>query len=203
MAEYAQRGLGSMSDALRLATGKRRWATLSNGWRNGAGRRAAGSAGCCYSPHTGPRAGVRPRCCAGRCLDRARRGRGCSAPALLRGHDPRPADPRSGSPPWAAPDPGCPVGRSFGADPPGDGGCPVGGGTVPPLPAAQPAGRLPELRGAPEAGPARARAIAALSPGDPLQVRAGENRWELLDRSALICEAWEVVVPELVFEPDP
>ena len=88
------------------------------------------------------------------------------------------------------------------------------------------------------------RAIAALSPGDPLQVRAGENRWELLDRSGtvvgqlahgfhapagtrfasvtvlaivnwdrersepefrsgLICEAWEVVVPELVFEPDP
>jgi ATP-dependent DNA helicase RecQ len=87
------------------------------------------------------------------------------------------------------------------------------------------------------------RAIAALSPGDPLQVRAGENRWELLDRSGtvvgqlargfhapagtrfasatvlaivnwdrersepefrsgLICEAWEVVVPELVFEPD-
>ena len=87
------------------------------------------------------------------------------------------------------------------------------------------------------------RAIAALSPGDPLQVRAGENRWELLDaggtvvgqlargfqapagtrsasatvlaivnwdrersepefRSGLRCEAWEVVVPELVFEPD-
>ena len=30
------------------------------------------------------------------------------------------------------------------------------------------------------------RAIAALSPGDPLQVRAGSNRWELLDRNGLI-----------------
>ena len=86
-------------------------------------------------------------------------------------------------------------------------------------------------------------AIAELSPGDPLQVRSGENRWELLDRrgtvvgqlahgfqapagtrfasatvlaivnwdrersepqfrSGLHCDAWEVVVPELVFEPD-
>ena len=86
-------------------------------------------------------------------------------------------------------------------------------------------------------------AIAELSPGDPLQVRSGENRWELLDRSGTVvgqlahgfqapagtrfasatvlaivnwdlersepqfrsglhCDAWEVVVPELVFEPD-
>ena len=87
------------------------------------------------------------------------------------------------------------------------------------------------------------RAIAALSPGDPLQIRARESRWELLDAagtvvgqlargfegpsgtrfasatvlaivnwdrersepqflSGLNCDAWEVVVPELVFEPD-
>ena len=86
-------------------------------------------------------------------------------------------------------------------------------------------------------------AIAALSAGDPLQVRVGANRWELLDgngtvvgqlaggfkappdmhctdatvlaiatwdrersepqyQSALRCDTWEVVVPELVFEPD-
>ena len=86
-------------------------------------------------------------------------------------------------------------------------------------------------------------AIAELSPGDPLQVRAGSNRWELLDRNGTVvgqlagnfrapdgmrcgfatvlavvawdkersepqyqdrlsCEKWEVVVPELVFEPD-
>ncbi len=85
-------------------------------------------------------------------------------------------------------------------------------------------------------------AIAALSPGDPLQVQAGASRWELLDRngtvvgqlagsfeppagtrcasasvlavatwsreysepqyqSGLKCDTWEVVVPELVFEP--
>ena len=87
------------------------------------------------------------------------------------------------------------------------------------------------------------RAIAALSPGDPLQVRMGSNRWELLDRSGTVvgqlagsfeapdgmrctfatvlaivtwdrersepeykdrlrCDDWEVVVPELVFEPE-
>ena len=87
------------------------------------------------------------------------------------------------------------------------------------------------------------RAIAALSPGDPLQIRARESRWELRDAagtvvgqlargfegpsgtrfasatvlaivnwdrersepqflSGLNCDAWEVVVPELVFEPD-
>ena len=86
-------------------------------------------------------------------------------------------------------------------------------------------------------------AIAALSAGDPLQVRVGANRWELLDgngtvvgqlaggfkappdmrctdarvlaiatwgrelsepqyQSALRCDTWEVVAPELVFEPD-
>ena len=86
-------------------------------------------------------------------------------------------------------------------------------------------------------------AIAALSPGDPLQVRAGSGRWELLDRDGVVvgqlarnfkpppgmnCEfasvmaivrwdrersesqfqanlradSWEVVVPELVFQPD-
>ena len=86
-------------------------------------------------------------------------------------------------------------------------------------------------------------AIAALSPGDPLQVRAGPDRWELLDRNGTVvgqlartfrpppgmrCEyaavmaivrwdrersepqfqanlradSWEVVVPELVFQPD-
>ena len=88
------------------------------------------------------------------------------------------------------------------------------------------------------------RAIAALSPGDLLQVRVESNRWELLDRGGTVvgqlagsfslpaadmrcafatvmaivawdrdrsepeyrdglhCDAWEVVVPELVFEPD-
>ena len=87
------------------------------------------------------------------------------------------------------------------------------------------------------------RAIAALSPGDPLQVRMGPNRWELLDRNGTVvghlagsfnapdgmrcksatvmaivtwdrersepqyhdrlrCDDWEVVVPELVFEPE-
>ncbi len=87
------------------------------------------------------------------------------------------------------------------------------------------------------------RAIAALSPGDLLQVHAGPNRWELLDHSGTVvgqlagnfdapkgmrcafatvlaivawdkersephyhdrlrCDEWEVVVPELVFEPD-
>ena len=87
------------------------------------------------------------------------------------------------------------------------------------------------------------RAIADLSPGDPLQLRGGASRWELLDRngtvvgqlagsfeapagtrctsasvlaiatwsreysepqyqSGLKCDTWEVVVPELVFEPD-
>ena len=86
------------------------------------------------------------------------------------------------------------------------------------------------------------RAIAALSPGDRLNVRVGSGRWELLDRSGtmvgqlaggfqapdgmrctfatamavvrwdrersepqyqdgLQCDSWEVVVPELVFEP--
>ncbi len=86
------------------------------------------------------------------------------------------------------------------------------------------------------------RAIADLSPGDPLQLRGGASRWELLDRngtvvgqlargygapsgtrcvsasvlaiatwrreysepqyqSGLKCDTWEVVVPELVFEP--
>ena len=85
-------------------------------------------------------------------------------------------------------------------------------------------------------------AIAALSPGDPLQMQPGARRWELLDRngtvvgqlagnfeapagtrctsasvlaiatwsreysepqyqSGLKCDTWEVVVPELVFEP--
>ena len=87
------------------------------------------------------------------------------------------------------------------------------------------------------------RAIAALSPGDSLQLRLGSNRWELLDsngtvvgqlasgfkpptglscsfatvmaiatwdrehsepefQNGLRCDTWEVVVPELVFEPD-
>ena len=87
------------------------------------------------------------------------------------------------------------------------------------------------------------RAIAALSPGDPLQLRVGSRRWELLDRNGTVvgqlasgfepptglrctfatvmavatwdrersepefqnglrCDTWEVVVPELVFEPD-
>ena len=86
-------------------------------------------------------------------------------------------------------------------------------------------------------------AIAALSPGDPLQVRVSGNRWELLNSSGMVvgqlasnfeppsgtrctsakvlaiatwsqeysepqyqrslrCDTWEVVVPELVFEPD-
>ena len=86
------------------------------------------------------------------------------------------------------------------------------------------------------------RAIAALSPGDPLQIRCGEHRWELLDRAGTVvgqlagsfevpdnmrcavakvlaianwgressdpqyqdrlrCDEWEVVVPEIVFEP--
>ena len=88
------------------------------------------------------------------------------------------------------------------------------------------------------------RAIASLSPGDILQVRAGQNRLELLDgkgtvvgqlaasfevpngfrckfatvlaivawsreksepdfQHGLLCDNWEVVVPELVFEPEP
>ena len=87
------------------------------------------------------------------------------------------------------------------------------------------------------------RAIAALSPGDALEVRVRSGRWELLDRDRtvvgqiagsfhvpdgmrckfatvlaivtwdrdrsepqyrdqLCCDNWEVVVPELVFEPD-
>ncbi len=87
------------------------------------------------------------------------------------------------------------------------------------------------------------RAIAAVSPGDLLQVRLGATRWELLDRHGTVvgqlasgfegiwgmrcvsatvlavvswdcersdleyrkgmqCDSWEVVVPELVFEPD-
>ena len=98
------------------------------------------------------------------------------------------------------------------------------------------------------AGRQRARhpvhgAIAALAPGDPLEVRVVRGRWELLDRSAAVvgclarafeppagmccvsasvravviwsrdasepefqstlkCDHWEVVVPELVFEPE-
>ena len=88
------------------------------------------------------------------------------------------------------------------------------------------------------------RAIAALSPGDLLDVRIRSNRWELLDRNSTVvgqlagsfkapkdmrctsatvlaiatwdsersepeyrdrlqCDRWEVVVPELVFEPEP
>ena len=88
------------------------------------------------------------------------------------------------------------------------------------------------------------RAIADLSPGDPLGVRFRGNRWELLNRAGTVvgrlagsfeapggmrcvsgtvlaiacwdrersdpqyqdglrCNAWEVVVPELVFEPEP
>ena len=87
------------------------------------------------------------------------------------------------------------------------------------------------------------RSIAALSPGDPLQLRPGTERWQLLDHrgaivgelagifeipagmqcvqasvsaiatwgrhqsdpkyaSALKCDQWEVVIPDLVFEPD-
>ena len=87
------------------------------------------------------------------------------------------------------------------------------------------------------------RAIASLSPGDHLQVRAGQNRWELLDGEGMVvgqlaasfevpdgfrcrfamvlaivtwsreksepeyqdglrCDEWEVVAPELVFEPE-
>lgn len=87
------------------------------------------------------------------------------------------------------------------------------------------------------------RAIAALSPGDFLQVRVVPNRWEILDGNGTVvgqlaagfnppsgmrpafatvwaiatwdrqrsepqyqdgfrCDSWEVVVPELVFEPD-
>ena len=87
------------------------------------------------------------------------------------------------------------------------------------------------------------RAIAALSPGDALEVRVSSGRWELLDRDRTLvgqlagrfetpdgmqctfatvlaivtwdrersepqyrdqlrCDSWEVVVPELVFEPD-
>ena len=86
------------------------------------------------------------------------------------------------------------------------------------------------------------RSISALSPGDPLQVRIVNKRWELLDRAGtvvgqlakrftppdgmrcdsatvfaivawnrddsepqyrdkIMCDKWEVVVPELVFEP--
>ena len=85
-------------------------------------------------------------------------------------------------------------------------------------------------------------AIAALSPGDPLRLRVGARRWELLNSSGMVvgqlasnfeppsgtrctsakvlaiatwsqeysepqyqrslrCDTWEVVVPELVFEP--
>ena len=95
----------------------------------------------------------------------------------------------------------------------------------------------------PPGGPVH-RAIASLSPGDILQVRAGQNRLELLDgkgtvvgqlaasfeapngmrckfatvlaivtwsrekseaeyQDGLRCDEWEVVVPELVFEPEP
>ena len=87
------------------------------------------------------------------------------------------------------------------------------------------------------------RAIAALSPGDQLNVRVGSKRWELLDRNGKVvgqlasgfdaldnmrctrakvwaivvwnreysepqyqaglpCDSWEVVVPELIFEPN-
>ena len=87
------------------------------------------------------------------------------------------------------------------------------------------------------------KAIAALTPGDPLRVDPGGDRWDLLDQNGVVvgqlargfkapagmrcisatvlavvswdreksesqyrdglrCEAWEVVVPELVFEPD-
>ena len=87
------------------------------------------------------------------------------------------------------------------------------------------------------------RSIAALSPGDPLQTRQRNERWEILDRRGLIvgvlagsfeapkgmhcvqasvsaiatwgkiqsdpqytselkCDQWEVVIPDLVFEPD-
>ena len=86
------------------------------------------------------------------------------------------------------------------------------------------------------------RAIAALSPGDPLHVRERSGRWELLDdggivvgvlaqsfvppkgmvctgatvlaivcwsrqhsepqyQEQILCDTWEVVVPELIFEP--
>ena len=86
------------------------------------------------------------------------------------------------------------------------------------------------------------RAIAALSPGDPLEVRPQPGRWELLDQAGVVvgtlskrfeppegmtctdatvlaiatwsskhsepqyqdqlkCDTWEVVVPELIFEP--
>ena len=92
-------------------------------------------------------------------------------------------------------------------------------------------------------GPPVHTAITALSPGDPLQVRAGSGRWELLDRDGVVvgqsarnfkpppnmrgefatvmaiarwdrersdsqfqanlrAGSWEVVVPELVFQPD-
>ena len=194
--------------------------------------------------HRPPRqgVGVRPRYCAGRCLgpDRNRRECGCSAPALLRGHDPRPADPRPG--PHPIQDALLDVPSVL-----------VRQETDAPQPAASELScryRRLSLRdvylgfvGRRSPDHPVHRAIAALLPGDPLQVRAGENNWELLDaggtvvgqlargfqppvgtrsvsatvlaivnwdrersepefRSGLRCEAWEVVVPELVFEPD-
>ena len=88
------------------------------------------------------------------------------------------------------------------------------------------------------------RAIAGLTPGDKLDVRSGEGRWELVDQDGvvvgrlargfemptgmgcasaivsaivswdkersepeywdhLVCDSWETVVPELIFEPSP
>ena len=149
-----------------------------------------------------------------------------------------PAHAPAGPSPWpafpASPAAGRLEGQSFRAPPPAPrltaAAC---AGTFPILPAAQPARRVPELRGI----------QTSRRPGDRLQVRPRRNRWELLDRDGRVvgqlagsfsvpdgmrcrfatvlaivmwsreksepeyqdnlrCDEWEVVVPELVFEPE-
>ena len=72
--------------------------------------------------------------------------------------------------------------RDASADPPG-----TGTGTVPQLPQVQPGRRFSQFRRiSPTLGNLSTAAIAALSPGDPLQVRAGSGRWELLDQNGAV-----------------
>ena len=137
----------------------------------------------------GQGAGVRPRGRAGRGLGPRwqRRGCGCSAPALLRCHDPR----TERLSPWrvslvrTGPRTLC---RTFlqtllRQEPI----------ALPPAPELSRRYRRLSLRdvflgyaGYRSPGHPVHRAIARLSPGDPLEVRIGADRWELLDRNGTV-----------------
>ena len=237
---------GSTSTSWQPAAPRRTW-TL----RRLAGR--VGPRGATPTTGTAPahppprqRAGVRSRGRAGRRLEPRWPGRGCRcpSPALPRGHDPRTADADPDAPAGSKSLPGCIAGCSRSAAARRAGGYAVASTRgLPPVPAAQPAGRVPGFSGYRDPAHPVHQAIAGLNPGDSLQVRNDDDRWELLDgsgmmvgqlarsfsapsgsrrvhasvlavvpwdressepeyRQGLRSDAWEVVAPELVFEPE-